>query len=390
MEKLDRLLDFIEEHLDEEHVRRTERLHLDAMAYRPVPHLPLTLIYPPGDIAPFPYAEAFDDPEKMLYNELVRTVGGTSTYTSILLKDDFPPHIRSNHGIGILSSLFGARCRIINDNMPWVEHMELDEIRKAVGKGVPDLSRALGKRVLDTHHFYLERLKGYPKCFRCVRITQPDLQSPFDIAHLLIGNDVFLGVVDWPDLVHELLAVVTDTYIAFRKKVEPLLTDRAGDGAVYLHGCLFGGKVLLKDDTAIINLSEEMHRAFSKTYNERIFEAFGGGSMHYCGPSRAWAHAAVRSPWLRGINFGNPEMQDLAEEHAYWRGRKVPILLWGDSLCGEALDRTFLDDIRSLDIRTGMSLAIRVKHQAEARAVLDEHRRASASRTTAAKEARIP
>ncbi len=46
MDKLDRLLDFLEERIDEEHVQRTERLHLDAMAYRPVPHLPLTLIHP--------------------------------------------------------------------------------------------------------------------------------------------------------------------------------------------------------------------------------------------------------------------------------------------------------------------------------------------------------
>jgi len=380
MDKLDALLDFTEEHIDEEHVRRTEPLHLDVMAYRPVPHLPLTLIYPPDDVELLPYEEAFEDPEKMLYNELVRTVGGTSTYTSILLKGDFPPHIRSNHGIGILPSLFGARCRIINNNMPWVEHMELDEIRKAAGKGVPDLNQALVKRVLDTHHYYLEKLKGYPKCFRCVRITQPDLQGPFDIAHLLIGNDVFLGVVDYPDLVHELLDVVTDTYIAFRKKVDPLLTDRTGDGAVYLHGCMCGGKVLLKDDTAIINLSEEMHRSFSKAYNDRIFEAFGGGSMHYCGPSRAWAHEAVGSPWLRGVNYGNPEMQNLAQEYAYWRERKLPILLWGDSLCGEPLDRAFLDDVCSLGIRTGMSLAIRVKNQEEARAVLDEHRRAAGHR----------
>jgi hypothetical protein len=376
MDKLDALLDFLEENIDEGHLRRTEKLHLDAMAYQPVPHLPLTLIYPPEDVAPFPYEEAFEDPEKMLYNELVRTVGGTSTHTSVRLRDDFPPHIRSNHGIGILSSLFGARCRIINNNMPWVEHLEPADLSAAVAKGVPDLSQALGRKVLDTHHYFLEKLGGYPKCFRCVRITQPDLQSPFDIAHLLMGNDIFLAVVDEPVLVHDLLAVITDTYIAFRRLVDPLLTDRAGADAVYLHGCLFGGRVLVKDDTAIVNLSQEMHRSFSKTWNDRIFEAFGGGSMHYCGPSRTWAREAVECPWLRGINYGNPEMQDLAAEHAYWRERKVPILLWGDALCLEPKDGPFLDDIGALGIRTGMTLAIRVRSREEARRVLERHRNA--------------
>jgi len=48
MEKLDALLDFIEGHIHEEHIRRTERLHLDAMAYLPVPHLPLAMVFPPA------------------------------------------------------------------------------------------------------------------------------------------------------------------------------------------------------------------------------------------------------------------------------------------------------------------------------------------------------
>jgi hypothetical protein len=143
---------------------------------------------------------------------------------------------------------------------------------------------------------------------------------------------------------------------------------------VYLHGCLFGGKVLIKDDTAIINLSGEMHREFSKAYNDRIFAAFGGGSFHFCGPSRAWAHGVIDSPWLRGVNYGNPEMQDLAVEHAYWRDRKVPILLWGDSLRLQRQDGSVLDQVRSAGIRTGMTLAVRVNDEKEARAVLDMHR----------------
>ncbi len=341
------------------------------------PRLPLTLIYAPEDVAPFPYGEAYVDPEKMLYNELIKTVGGTSAYASVLIKDDFPLHVRSNHGVGILSSLFGARCKIVNDNMPWVEHMELGEVRKAVERGVPDLNQALGKRVVDTHHYYLDKLSRYPKCGRCVRITQPDLQGPFDIAHLLVGNDVFLGVFDYPELLHDLLAVITETYIAFKTMLDPLLTDRAGDDAVYLHGCIFGGKVLVKDDTAIINLSEEMYRTFSKTYNDRILEACGGGSLHYCGPSRTWAQEAIGGPWLRGVNFGNPEKQDLAMLHAYWRERRVPILLWGDSLCLERSDRAFLDDIRKAGIDTGMSLAIRVNDRREAEAALDGYRKLS-------------
>jgi hypothetical protein len=372
MDKLDALLDYLEENIDEEHVRKTERLHLDAMRYGSVPRLPLTCVFKPEGVELFPYEEAFNDPEKMLYNELVRTVGGTSTYTSVLVKDDFPPHIRSNHGVGIIASLFGAECKIFNNTMPWVEHLGYEELKKVASRGVPELYQALGKKVVDTHRFYLEKLKGYPKCFRCIRITQPDLQGPFDIAELLVGGDIFLGVYDYPELLHELLSVITETYIAFRKSLDPLLTDSASDDFVYLHGCLFGGKVLIKDDTGMANLSEEMYREFSKAYNDRIIEAFGGGSMHYCGPPKDWTHGALDTPLLRGINFGNPEMHDLAKEHAYWRERRVPVLLWGDSLKLERFDRDFLDEIEKLGIRTGMTLALIVKDKAEAQSMLEK------------------
>jgi hypothetical protein len=59
MEELDALLDFIEGHIDEEHIRRTERLHLDAMAYLPVPHLPLAVVFstcPSRNSGAAPYA----------------------------------------------------------------------------------------------------------------------------------------------------------------------------------------------------------------------------------------------------------------------------------------------------------------------------------------------
>lgn len=373
MQKLDELLDFLENNIDDEHLKNVEKLHLDAMNCKDVPYLPLTLVYPPEGVKPFPYEEAFYDPEKMLFNELISTVGGTSTYNSVRLNDHFPLQIRSNHGIGILASLFGAECKIVNNNMPWIEHLEFSEIKELISKGVPDLDKGLGKRVIDTHKYYIDRLKEYPKCSRNIRITQPDLQGPFDIAHILIGGDIFYGVYDYPDIIHELLDIITNTYIEFRRKIDGLLTDSAGDDAVYLHGCIFGGKVLIKDDTAMINLSEEMHCGFSKQYNDKIFEAFGGGSHHFCGLSRPWHFKNIDSPWLKGVNYGNPEMQNLSEVYKFWSERKIPNLLWGDTLCGYRMDYDYLEEVQRLNIKTGMSLAIRVDSFEEARNVLKKH-----------------
>lgn len=71
MENLDRLLRKIEDQLDLDHIRFVESLYRDALHYRPVPCLPLSILAPvPSPWKLFAYSEAFEDPEKMLGNEL--------------------------------------------------------------------------------------------------------------------------------------------------------------------------------------------------------------------------------------------------------------------------------------------------------------------------------
>ena len=161
-------------------------------------------------------------------------------------------------------------------------------------------------------------MSGYPKCREAIRISQPDLQGPFDIAHLLIGTEIYYMLYDRSKIVHELLDVITETYISFRKYIEGLLTDSAGEDAVYVHGSIYKGKVVIKDDTAAVNLSKDMYGEFSKQYNQRIFEAFGGGSLHHCGQERDWHFDSMNGEYLMAVNYGNPEMHDIVSVYKYW------------------------------------------------------------------------
>ena len=373
MKKLEDMLEFLEENIDEQHAEQTEKLHLDAMGYYEVPLLPLTLICPAEDLECYAYEDAFDDPEKMLFNELIKTVGGTSTYNSVRLKDHFPLQVRSNYGVGILASLFGANCRVINDNMPWVDHLEISDIKKIVSRGVPEIDSAMGSRVIETNAYYIEKIKPYPKCSRHIHITQPDLQGPFDIAHLLVGDDIFCGVYDYPELLHELLDIITQTYIRFVEALQPLVTDKTKSDALYIHGAIYGGKALIKDDTASATLSREMYAEFSKKYNDKIFRLLDGGSLHYCGGSRDWHLKTMDCEWLKGINYGNPELQDLKSIWEYWRERDIPNIMWGDSLRLEKADVDFISEIKNLNIKTGITLCIRVKNFKEAGIILERY-----------------
>ena len=100
-------------------------------------------------------------------------------------------------------------------------------------KGVPDLDQALGKKVKETYQYYHERLKPYPKCHQAIHITQPDLQGPYDILHLILGNEAFILPFDSPALTKYVIDVITETYIAFRRFIDPYLTDRVSMGTRY-------------------------------------------------------------------------------------------------------------------------------------------------------------
>jgi hypothetical protein len=222
-EPLKKLLEDLENNIDLNHVKNSEKLYNDVIHYRNVERLPLTLRSPLEDYTKVSLEDAYYNPAKMLYNELLES-SVHSNYMSIKMKDDSPLMIRSNYGIGIIASLFGCKSYILNNEMPWVEHLGKQEAIKVLSKGIPNLSTALGGQAIETMEIYHEILKKYPKCYEAIHISQCDLQGPFDILHLILGSDVFTETIDDPTFINEMTDLIADTYIAFTKKIEPLLT----------------------------------------------------------------------------------------------------------------------------------------------------------------------
>jgi len=373
MLKLDNLLEFLEDRIDIRHQEEVEKNHLDSLDFKKVLHLPLIIYYANDKLSddklmPFPYSEAHKDPEKMLYNELVAGIG--SIYNSVILKDHLPFHIRSNHGLGIISSLFGASCKIIYDNMPWVEHLKsIEEIKKVISRGAPNIDSKLSKKVTETYQYFNYKLKQYPKCYKAIKISQPDMQSPFDNAHLLCGANIFLYLYDYPDVMHALLDTITTAYIDYRKYIESYLTDKAGNGCMYVHGAIYKGRVIIKDDTAMVSLSEDMYREFVKPYNERILKEFGKGSIHYCGGSKEWHIRNIIDQQFSSANYGNPEMHDISKIYASFKEHRISIIGWGESLYYYDAVKGFLEN----DINTGISLIVKADDYEDACRVLEKH-----------------
>jgi hypothetical protein len=376
MNKLNKLFDFLEENIDLNHEKEKENLYLNTLDYKKVPFLPLQISYPLGeDIRLYNYQETFNEPKKMLYNELTLGMGSVlgvnSVYNSVKLKDHFPLQIRSNHGIGLIASLFGVESKALDNNMPWVDsYKDIKEVKKLVEKGMPELSSSLFKKVIENYQYFNHKLKQYPKCYQTIKITQPDLQGPFDIAHLLCGSNIFLYLYDYPDIIHGLLDLITNCYIRVVEYFDNLnlLTGKIGKDSIYVHGAIYKGSVIIKDDTAIVNLSENMYREFAAQYNERIVKAFGKGSFHYCGQNLDWHIKNIIKQKVSSVNYGNPELQNLNDIYESFKQHNISVVMWG---LGQHYD--FVKDYYKKGISTGITLSVKSDSYKDARKIMKEY-----------------
>ncbi|MFN0170846.1 MAG: hypothetical protein ACKV22_30875 [Bryobacteraceae bacterium] len=295
--KLPEALARIADSLDPPHLAEARKLQEDAWRHRPLERIPFLLLgAQPPEWPLYPYHETLDDPEKMLWNELQQV------YVGSVLKDDRMLAIRAHFGPGVVASLLGARLIVIDDETPWVEPLRSSEsIRAVVAQGVPDMDFGWGRRVLRTEAFYRQVLDDSPPLGHHVRVFVSDTQGPFDTAHLLWGEEIYLAIHDEPDLVHALLDLITRTTIAFTQRQKELIGE-PGQTAVHFGYSVPGG-VRVVDDVAV-NLSARLYAEFCRPYNQRVFEAFRGGYMHYCG-DRLHSHGLrLETDGLRGIEMG--------------------------------------------------------------------------------------
>ena len=333
-DRLNRVLDFLETHIDENHCHEVEQRHLDALNFKTGAVLPLSFSYLPKKTELLPFIEAFYDPEAMLYNQLHVERSFGHVVNSVKIKDDYPLHIRSNHGVIISHSIAGGAYTLSENTSPWAVPMDctIGEYRRKWENRDYDIkNNELIKRVCETYQYMAGRLSEYPKCSRTIRLSHPDMQGPFSIAQLLFGSNFFLEMYDNPEDVHWLLARITDAFIELFNIMDTLVNNySAGKEAVYIHGGIYPGKVLIKNDTSVAMISGEDYAEFCRPYDEKIAKALGGTCIHYCGRTPPFLSKVMKMPGLAGVNLGDPAMQDVDAMLNDWNSCGIPFISWGN------------------------------------------------------------
>lgn len=255
--------------------------------------------------------QALDAHELMVLQQLSYSSAELAAGSGSLL------NARANYGTGILSSIFGAEVFWMEDVMntlPTTRPLDggTDAIKCLLEKDVPDLTAGFGGRCFEIEKYFVQLFKNYPRISKHVHIYHPDLQGPMDIAELLWGSQLFLALIDTPDIVHSLLKRITETYRKFIHQWEETVPPQ--DGVTTHWGMLIKGQIMLRDDSAM-NLSPEIFETFIKPYDQQLLSDLGGGAIHFCGRGDHYIHHIADMRAVSAVNMSQPECNDM--EHIF-------------------------------------------------------------------------
>lgn len=222
-------------------------------------------------------------------------------------------NMRPNYGVGIISSMFGAKKFIMPyemDTLPNVYALENGEeaIQRLVDSPAPTLMEGYGKHVFSIGEKFAEIRRKYPKISKCVRFDNPDAQGPIDNCELLWGSDMFYAFYDDPELLHALLERVTETIGRFIRKWQQYIPDE--DGLVSYFGRLAKGSIVIRNDSAM-NLSPELFAEFIQPYDTKLLAELGGGAVHFCGTGDHFVSLLAKTPLLSSVDMSQPHLNDM-------------------------------------------------------------------------------
>lgn len=266
-----------------------------------------------------PINQTFKSYELMLLSEL------RNCYKCSKQKLNQIMNIRPNYGTGILPTLFDSQLFMLDDEadtLPSVKPIGRDKIKKLLFSGEPELTSGLGSKVLEATQFYLDTIRHYPKIKKYVWIYHPDLQGPIDVCELLWGSEIFISFYDEPDLIDDILSLITQTYIKFMNKWYSIVGFKNPQYSSHW-GYLQRGKVLLRNDS-LMNLSPEIYEDLIVKYDQMILNEFGGG-IHFCGKADHCINEMIGFKNLTWIHISQPEYNDMEMIIKKTRQAEIPL-----------------------------------------------------------------
>jgi hypothetical protein len=220
--------------------------------------------------------------------------------------------VRANYGTGIMPTLFGAELFVMDEllnTLQTTRPLGAQAMQGLVESGIPLMDAGLGAVVLAAGRRFAEIAAQYPKIGKYVHIYHPDLQGPMDACEMLWGSEIFVDLIDRPELVHRVLELLTDTYVRFMGRWDDVVGTNGKAWATHW-GMMHAGKIMIRTDSGM-NLSPETYDEFIRPYDQLLLNELGGGAVHFCGHGSHFIASACSMEGMYAIAMSQPHLNEM-------------------------------------------------------------------------------
>jgi uroporphyrinogen-III decarboxylase len=254
-----------------------------------------------------------------------------------VLPDDYIPYARVTLGYMTIATMFGLPVYWGDDPdiAPGVAAPLITDLEQVYSLPRPSLDSGLASEGLQRLRYHAKNLPAN------VYLTGLDLGGPLgSCKDLVMSNLFYTSFYDNPAALHHLLDLVTDVQLDLYRAVV-----QAAGGLERITSIDFNPvwapeeyKSFVSDDVCAA-LSPDLFKNFSRPYNNRLYQPWGSGLLHNCGPHPAKFHYLEHTPRLKGMNcsyrFSHAEFPEFRQIFAGWG--VVEVLLDQDETAEEML-----------------------------------------------------
>jgi len=193
---------------------------------------------------------------------------------------DYLPVMNTSYlGQGILAAIYGSEQVLDENYPPFSNRRYFNDIYEAAELSNDfDFAETKWGRILKEHiECFVDSTSGQ------IPVGVADYQSPYGTATKLMPNEeLMLAMYDEPELVHKFFEKVTEGIIKLVRAMESWVG--AENIAHNVSNPIPGECGLSLWDDYISVITPDLHMEFCRPCNIKLFEIFGKGHLHTCGP----------------------------------------------------------------------------------------------------------
>jgi len=231
-------------------------------------------------------AEVFRDGCRDMAQSLRWQLGGLTKTLDYLT--DAATYLEPWYGIGTTAAAFGGEYEWPEGQAPVVKKL-YDSVTEVPDLAPRDFEDApIMRHTLRMIEYFLEETGGR------LPMSWTDIQNPLNAATELVDTGAFfLGMVEQPDKVHQILAALTEVVISFTQVQSRLIGDQLARPGHGFASSRAGTGIGMSTDNLVM-ISPKAYERFCVPNEARIGAAFGGAALHSCGKWSRWLSAVKK------------------------------------------------------------------------------------------------